>query len=388
MKMKKFLAVLVSLVFLFTIGCGKKETVKIGFMGPMTGGDSNYGKLMSQAAKIAVEEFNAQGGILGYNAELIIEDDQGSVEKGNPAIEKLAGIDKVYGIIGAVFSSVSLAVAPKAEASKIIMISPSSTHKDLPDKGKFIFRDVINDSMQAIVFAKYLYQIEKTNTVAILYVKNDYSQGLAMDFKAQFEKEGGKVVAVETGLKGDKDFKTQLTKIKGANPKALYIPNYVEEIAQILDQAKQLGITAKIYSADGFSNPKIFELAPDTSDGIIFTQLAENPTDTKKAFVEKYKSQFGEEPDNFSLNAYDGARILLSALKQAAELKDGKLVIDRDKAQSIVAATKDFDGASGKITFTANGDLVANIGIWTSENKKYKQVKAFKLENDKIVELK
>lgn len=386
--MKRLLAVLFSLMLLFTMACGKGETVKIGFMGPMTGGDSNYGKLMSQAVKIAVEEFNAQGGIQGRNVELIIEDDQGLVEKGNPAIEKLAGIDKVYGIIGAVFSSVSLAIAPKAEASKIIMISPSSTHKDLPDKGEFIFRNVINDSVQAVVFAKYLYQVEKVNTAAILYVKNDYSQGIAMDFKAQYEKEGGKVVAIETGLKGDKDFKTQLTKIKGLNPKALYIPNYVEEIAQIVEQAKQLGITAKIYSADGFSNPKIFELAPNSSDGIIFTQIAENPTNTKKTFVDKYLAKYGEKPDTFSLNAYDGAKILLNAIKQAAEIKDNKLVIDRDKVRSIVAATKDFDGASGKITFTANGDLVANIGIWTSEKKQYKQIKAYKLENDKIIEIK
>ena len=386
--MKRLFAILFSIMLLFTMACGKSDTVKIGFMGPMTGGDSNYGKLMSQAVKIAVEEFNAQGGVLGYKIELIIEDDQGLVEKGNPAIEKLAGIDKVYGIIGAVFSSVSLAIAPKAEASKIVMISPSSTHKDLPDKGEFIFRDVINDSMQAIVFAKYLYQVEKTSSVAILYVKNDYSQGLAMDFKTQFEKEGGKVVALESGLKGDKDFKTQLTKIKGLNPKALYIPNYVEEIAQIIEQAKQLGITAKIYSADGFSNPKIFELAPRSANGIVFTQIAENRSQVKKDFMAKYKTKFGEDPDIFALNSYDGAKILMNAIKQAAEIKDNKLVIDRDKVRSIVAATRDFDGASGKITFTANGDLVANIGIWTSENNQYKQIRAYKLENDKIVEIK
>ena len=242
--------------------------------------------------------------------------------------------------------------------------------------------------MQAIVFAKYLYQIEKTDSVAILYVKNDYSQGLAMDFKAQFEKEGGKVVAVETGLKGDKDFKTQLTKIKGLKPKALYIPNYVEEIAQIIEQAKQLGITAKIYSADGFSNPKIFELAPKSANGIIFTQIAENRSQVKKEFIAKYKSKYGEEPDIFALNSYDGAKILMDAIKQSAEIKDKKLVIDRDKVRSIVASTKDFDGASGKITFTPNGDLVANIGIWTSENNEYKQIKAYKLENDKIIEIK
>ena len=159
--MKKLLAVLFSLMLLSFVACGKDsdviesgKTIKIGFLGPMTGDAGNYGKLMSQSVKIAIEEFNAAGGAEGFNAELIVEDDEGKVEKGNPAIEKLAGVDKVFGIVGAVFSSVSLAVAPKAEAAKIVMISPSSTHKDLPGKGKFVFRDVMSDALQAVVFGK------------------------------------------------------------------------------------------------------------------------------------------------------------------------------------------------------------------------------------------
>ncbi len=395
--MKKLLAVFFSLTLLLLSGCGKEsdlirpgETIKIGFLGPMTGDAGNYGKLMSQSVKIAIEEFNAAGGAEGFNAQLIIEDDEGKVEKGNPAIEKLAGVDKVIGIIGAVFSSVSLAVAPKAEASKIVMISPSSTHKDLPDKGKFIFRDVMSDALQAIVFGKYLAKYEKVKTVAILYVKNDYSQGLALDFKAQFEKEGGKVVAMETALQGDKDFKTQLTKIKGTNPEALYVPNYVAEIAQILEQAKQLGLAVKVYSADGFSNPQIFDLAKDLANGVIYTQAAEQPaSQTRKIFEAKYQSRYGEKPDAFSLNAYDGAKIILNAVKTtSAKGTGGVLKIDRDKVRDAVAKTKDYDGVSGKITFTENGDLVANIGVYTVENRKYKQLKMFKLDGENLVEIK
>ena len=395
--MKKLLAILFSLMLLSFFACGKEsdviksgETIKIGFLGPMTGDAGNYGKLMSQSVKIAVEEFNAAGGAEGFKAQLIVEDDEGKVEKGNPAIEKLAGVDKVIGMVGAVFSSVSLAVAPKAEAAKIVMISPSSTHKDLPDKGQFIFRDVMSDALQAIVFGKYLAKNENVKTVAILYVKNDYSQGLAMDFKTQFEKEGGKVVAVETALQGDKDFKTQLTKIKGTNPEALYVPNYVAEIAQILEQAKQLGLKTKIYSADGFSNPQILELAGDLSNGVIYTQAAEQPaSQTKKDFEAKYQAKWGEKPDAFSLNAYDGAKIILNAIKATSSKgMGGVLKIDRDKVRDLVAKTKDYDGASGKVTFTENGDLVANIGIYTVENKKFKQLKMFKLDGDKLIEIK
>ena len=394
--MKKIFVVLFSLMLLSFFACGTKssdtlkpgEAVKIGFIGPMTGDAANYGKLMSQATKIAVEEFNAKGGINGFTVDLIVEDTQGSVEKGHPAIEKLAGVDKVIGIVGDVFSTVSLAVAPKAEAAKIVMISPSSTHKDLPDKGRFIFRDVINDDLQAVVFSKYLANVEKVKTLAILYVKNDYSQALAKSVKAQYEKEGGKVVAEETALQGDKDFKTQLTKIKGTNPEALYIPNYVAEIAQILEQAKQLGINAKLYSADGFSNPQILELAGALANGVIFTQIAEQPaSNIRKNFEAKYDKKWGEKPDAFSLNAYDAANIILKSIAATAELIDGSLKIDREKLRDEVAKTKDYDGASGKITFTENGDLVANIGIYTAENQKYKQLRMFKLEGQNLVEI-
>lgn len=389
--MKKISVLLFFLMLIISSACGKdQDTIKIGFLGPMTGDSANYGRLMSQAVKIAVDEFNDAGGAGGKKAQLIIEDDQGKVEKGNPAIEKLAGVDRVYGIIGAVFSSVSLAVAPKAEASKIVMISPSSTHKDLPDKGKFIFRNVINDALQAVVFGKYLAKIDKVKSVAILYIKNDYSQGLALDFKTEFEKNGGKVVAVETALQGDKDFKTQLTKIKGTNPEALYIPNYVAEIAQILEQAKQLGIKSKMYSADGFSNPEIITLAGDLANGVIYTQAAEQTAgQTRKNFEAKYQQRWGVKPDAFSLNAYDGTKIILGAIKETAvKEKDGNLKIDKDKVRDLVAKTKDYDGASGKITFTANGDLMANIGIYTLENRKFRQVKMFKLDGDKLIELK
>jgi len=394
--MKKLMVFLFSLMLLFTIGCGKEgemiksgDTVKIAFMGPMTGDAANYGKLMSQAVKIAVDEFNATGGVNGFKVQLIIEDDEGKVEKGDPAIEKLAGVDKVFGLVGAVFSSVSLQVAPKAEAAKIVMISPSSTHKDLPSKGAFIFRDVMSDALQAVVFGKYLATVEKIKNVAILYVKNEYSQGLAKDFKTQFEKEGGKVIAEETALQGDKDFKTQLTKIKGTNPEALYIPNYVAEIAQILEQAKQLGLKVKIYSADGFSNPQIFDLAGDLANGVIFTQAAQQPASkTRTDFEAKYQSRWSDKPDAFSLNAYDGARIILNAIKAVAQKSGDSLLINRDKMREIVAKTKDFDGASGKITFATDRDLISNIGIYTVEKKKYKQIKMFQLDGEKLIEIK
>jgi branched-chain amino acid transport system substrate-binding protein len=162
----------------FAGGTGEKEAaVKIGFIGPLTGDYANYGKLMTQAVKIAVEERNAKGGIGGVKVVFVPEDSEGKPEKANAAIEKLASVDKIYGLIGGVFSGESLAIAPRCEAEKILMMSPSATHKDLTSKGSYIFRDVPSDALQATVFAKYVRGIMGIKTVAILYIKNDYSQG-------------------------------------------------------------------------------------------------------------------------------------------------------------------------------------------------------------------
>ncbi|MDY6968408.1 MAG: ABC transporter substrate-binding protein [Spirochaetota bacterium] len=392
---KSWLVFLSMFLVLAFFGCGK-EPIKIGFVGPLTGDYANYGKLMTQAVKIAIEEKNNAGGIDGNMIKLIAEDSEGKVDKGNSAIEKLASIDKIYGLVGAVFSGTSLAIAPKCEREKIVMISPSATHKALTGKGKYIFRNVLSDELQAIVFAQYVYNVMKVKNVAILYLKNDYSQGLAGDFSKEFKRLGGRITITESGLQGDKDFKTQLTKIKSTNSEALFLPNYVADIAQTLEQAKQLGLRLKILSSDGFSNPEIFELAGDLANGVTFSgppkESEGTENDLRKQFEVKYQDEWGEKPDSFSLNAYDGANILINAIEKCyneTSDEDKKILnFDREKIQKYVASTSNYAGVSGKITFLENGDASKNVGISIAEKKQYKQLGVYKLEKGRLKKVK
>jgi len=386
--MKKSLvltAAVVAVSVLLLGGCSKnaEKTINIGFIGPLTGDAANYGKLMTQAIKIAVEERNNSGGIGGMKVNFIAEDSEGKVDKANAAMEKLASVDHVWGIVGAVFSSSSLAVAPKAQAEKIVMISPSSTHKDLTNIGNYIFRDVASDGLQADVFGRYVAEVMNIKTVATLYTKNDYSQGLAIGFKSAYEAAGGKVVDEETGLQGDKDFKTQLTKIKAANPEAIYLPNYVAEIEQCLDQIKQLGINAKILSSDGFSNPEVLSVSGANANGVVFSGPEESAKSAKTtAFESAYNSKWGEDPDAFSLNSYDAANLIMDAIQtaydKASDADKKALKLDRETIRGTIAGTKDYAGVSGTITFaSSNGDVIKNIGISTVENQKFKQVDVY-----------
>jgi branched-chain amino acid transport system substrate-binding protein len=385
--MKRISSFLFGLLMLAFAGCsGGKPDIRIGFVGPLTGDAANYGKLMTQAVRIAVEERNEKGGINGVPVVFVPEDDEGKPEKAVPAIEKLAGVDHVYGIIGAVFSSCALAIAPKAQAEKIVMITPSSTHKALTSKGNFIFRNVLSDELQAQVFGLYTAQVLKVKTVAVLYLKNDYSQGLAEDFKTAYETAGGKVTSMESALQGDKDFKTQLTRIKAQKPEALYMPCYVAEMAQILSQAKDLGLTVKFLSGDGYSNPDIFSLAGDLADGVIFANSAEEsgPNPIRQAFVDKYAKKWGEKPDSFSLNSYDNANLIMDALEKAQKASTNGQ-IDRDLVRANVAAVSNYPGVSGSITFLpGKGDAIKNVGIFRAEKKGYTQIAAYRLDGGKL----
>lgn len=389
--MKRSLALVLILVvsagFLFAAGQSEEaSSVKIGFIGPMTGDYANYGTLMSQAVKLAAEERNAAGGVAGMTVEVVVEDSEGVPEKGQAAIEKLASVDKVDGIIGAVFSGVSIAIAPRAQAEQIVMISPSSSHKDLPGLGSYIMRTTPSDALQADVAGAYFAEELGIKKLAVLYVKNDYSQGLYEEVKKIFEAKGGEIVAVETAIQGDKDFKTQLTKIKAAAPEAIYIPNYVAEMAQILEQAASLGIDAQFISADGFSNPEIYDLAGDFTNGVIYTGPVEVAATAGSAgFAADYEAKWGVEPDSFSKNSYDGANIIMDAIEKVYN-ETGK--IDKAAVQKEVISTKDYEGVSGSVSFASDGNLIAVQGVFKVVDQKPVQIGVYTVDGMDLVKLK
>ncbi len=366
--MKKSLFIVLALLLVFTTAAfagGQKEgsSPKIGFIGPMTGDNSNYGVLSNNSAMLAVEEFNAKGGFGGdLPVILVTEDSEGTAEKGLAAIEKLSSSDRIVGLIGPVFTGVAFAVGERVQNEGIVMLSPSATHADITDIGDYVFRTVVSDGLQGEVAGTYFAEKLGYKTIGVLYAKNDYSQGLFEGMSASFEANGGKVTISESFNVGDKDFKTQLTRIRSANPEAIYIPNYTAEMAQILEQSTQLGMNIPFLSCDGFSNPDIYNLAGEFTDGVIYVgpaKVKESPSFAK--FVADYTAKYGVGPDSFATNAYDGTNILLAAMDKVYK-ESGKF--DRKAVRDAVAATKDYVGVSGVVNFAENGDLVAYQGLY------------------------
>jgi len=352
------LATAVSLVSLFAFpSCksGGGDTIKVGEFASLTGKEATFGTSSHEGTLLAIEQVNAAGGVLGKKLELLTEDDQTKAGEPANAVNKLISKDGVVAILGEVASSRSLEAAPICQQNKIPMISPASTNPTVTQEGDYIFRVCFNDTFQGGALANFASGTLKAKKVAILTdVKSDYSKGLAKSFKEKFATSGGKI-GIELDFNGgDKDFKGQLTAIKGDAPDAIFLPGYYNDVALICIQAKQLGMNIPIFGGDGWESESLLTIGKDAVEGHYFSTHCspDQGTPEMKNFVEAYKKRFnGKTPDAMAVLGYDSAMVLVDAIKRAGTTESAAL-------RNAIAATKDYAGASGKFSLNADRDAV------------------------------
>lgn len=339
--------------------------IRIGQYGSMTGGEATFGQSTDKGIRLAIDAKNQAGGVKGKKIVLITEDNQGKPEEAAAVVKKLITQDGVVAILGEVASTRSLAAAPIAQQYKIPMVSPSSTNPKVTQVGDYIFRACFIDPFQGSVMARFSHENLKMKKVAVLKdLKSDYSLGLSEFFTKKFKELGGEIVSEQTFQTGDQDFKAQLTQIRGKNPEAIFIPAYYTEVGLIARQARQLGIKAVLLGGDGWDSPKLFEIGQAAIEGSYFSNhyTSESTNPATQQFVKSYKEKFGEVPDGLAAAGYDAAQILLQAMEGASELTPGAI-----RAQ--LAATKDFDGATGKITINPERNADKDAFIVKVEGK-------------------
>jgi branched-chain amino acid transport system substrate-binding protein len=346
-------------------GCKKgggsgKDTIPIGFFGAMTGQQATFGTSDQEGVDLAVEQINAAGGVLGKKINIISGDDQSNPTQAATVVEKLINRDQVVALIGEVASSNSLAAAPIAQQAKIPMLSPASTNVGVTQVGDYIFRACFIDPFQGSVMAKFAVNDLHKKNFAVLYdVNSDYSKGLRDAFVKAAKELGGRIVETSAYSQTDSDFKAQLTKIKNANPDAIYVPGYYTQVGQIVRQARDLGITVPLMGGDGWDSEQTFAIAGPGVAGCYFTNHY-SPDEKRPAvgkFVEAYKKKYnGKTPDAMAILGYDAMRLMADAIKRAGST-DPKAIRDA------LAATKDFPGASGNITMDKNRNAQKPIVI-------------------------
>lgn len=380
--MRKLFAIILvcCLVAGLALGCSpstetKERVVNLGGIFPMTGASATFGASSKNAEVMAAEEWNAAGGAMvdgvKTTVNVIVEDDQGSPEVGASAAQKLINQDQVIGVIGAVMSKVSLAVAPICQAAGIPEISPTSTNVKVTLVGDYIFRACFIDPFQGTVMAKYAYETLGVKTAAVLYDNgNDYNKGLAENFKAAFEKLGGKVVAYEAFTDEEKtvDYKAQLTTIKAAKPEFLYLPNYYGSAALQLKQAREMGLNVPAGGGDGWDSSKFVEIGGAAVEGGVFSNhfSKDDQAPAVQTFVKAYTAKYGEAPDALAALAYEATNLFLDAFKKCGSTKGSDI---RDAMKNT-----NYVGISGAYKFDANRDPIKSAVIIKIENGQQKYV--------------
>ncbi|AFS79413.1 ABC transporter branched-chain amino acid-binding protein LivK [Gottschalkia acidurici 9a] len=348
------------------VGCSTKESTEIiiGSANPMTGDSAQFGANKVNAIELALDEVNQKGGINGKKVKLIVGDDTGNPKEAPNVAQKFVSNNNMLAVIGHWNSSATLAARGIYESVGMPVITDSVNEAITDGTSPHLFRISLTDTAQAKHLASYAYNELGKRKVAIIYTANDFGTGLKNSFTKEFTKLGGKVVVAETYFEGQsKDFSPQLTKIKNKKPDLLFAPGYYVEVALIAQQAKSVGLDVEILGTEGISSDELVKLGGKAVEGIKFTGFFHPDVEFSgtKEFVEAFKAKYGKEPDTYSALAYDSAKILLKAIEENGENRQG--------IKKYLEEVKDFPGVAGPITFKDN-DVTRGIIILTVKDGK------------------
>jgi len=294
-----------------------------------------------------------------FPVRLFVEDNEDKAESAAAAAQKLISQNNVLAILGPNASGNAIPAARICEDAGVIMISPWSTNPKTTESKKFVFRACFIDDFQGRVMAKFAREQLQAQTAAVLYdVASEYNKGIAEFFKKFFEADGGKVVGFESYTKDDKDFSSQLTLIKAANPGVLFLPNYYNEVPLQAQQARRLGLACPIIGSDSWGSQELLTLGARDLEGSYFsTHYAPDiATETAQKFIQTYEAKYGKKPDDVAALTYDAGGLLLAALTKAGSL-------ERPKVREALASIQEFQGVTGKMQFQDTGDPIKSAVI-------------------------
>ena len=346
---------------------GQTGPIVIGYYGDLTGRTSNFGQSTKAGVEMAADEINKAGGINGRQITILSEDDEGRPEKAATVVTKLINQDRVVALLGEVASGNTLAAAPKAQAAKVPMISPSSTNPAVTQVGDYISRVCFIDPFQGAVMAKFAANTLKAKKAAIMLDFNSpYSRGLTEFFEASFKKLGGEIIDKQSYTQGDRDYKGQLTAIRAKNPDVIYVPGYYGEVGVIAKQAKQLGINVPLLGGDGWDSTQLWDLGGDSLNGDFISNhySVDDPSPAIQKFVAAYKARNGNVPDALAALGYDAMKVLADAITRAGTTEGPQL-------KDAINATKGFVGVTGTISLDADRNAVKPAVVLKLQDKKY-----------------
>jgi len=338
--------ILLLLVVLVLAACVAEpsEKLKVGIITPSTGPQAYYGEEMQKAYDIALGEVKF--------IEVVFEDSRGETKDAVTAFKKLVEVDNVDVVVGPVMSSNTMAVASLANEHKVVIISPTSSASKITDAGDYVFRVRETGKNHGIAIAEFARK-NKWGKAALLTVNAENGLSYADAFKERFQKLGGKIVADELYEKDEQDIRTQILKIKAANPDVIYISGFAKGMGRAVQQMRLLGLSSQILSTVGVEDKNFLEVAGKAGEGVIYTTPFDPDSKQAAEFQKEFAERYGERTDSFlTVNAYDALKIV----DQIAGVCDNAACI-KEK----LYATKNYKGVSGTFSFDENGDVDREI---------------------------
>jgi branched-chain amino acid transport system substrate-binding protein len=357
--MKKFFSLLLIIVLSFSLlsGCATSKSkseegpIKIAVAFPMTGDNAEYGKSFLLAAQIKVDEWNANGGVLGRTIELVNYDDKNSGEEAASIAQKIVSDPEIIGVLGHFSSGVSMVAAPTYDENKLIEISNTASHPDYSSIGDYIFRNNSVISSEFKVVEDIITNDLKLTKVGIVAIKTDWgttSGAIAADLINN--NSSLTLVAQEEVLEGSDDYSLAIAKLKEAGAEVVISVGMYSLIAPLAKQYKAVDPDIQVIGLSNAYAQQLIELGGEAAEGIIFpvSFYADSEDADVEKFVDAYKTEFGSEPSALAAQAYDSIGILLEAVKQNGSVDKETL---RDTLNSIT-----YPGITGETKFDEIGD--------------------------------
>jgi len=336
----------------FPLGCSKD--VVIGAVISESGSVETYGKYVKKGMDLALEEINASGGINGGSVTLLYKDDATNANVGTQVTTELIEEEGINAIIGAVSSTVTLAIAPICEKAGVVLLSPTSSANSISDAGDWIWRNYPADQIEGTAMAKFAKEEVGAEKVVIFALKSEWGRGLSDVFTQQYE---GRFRKVEKRFEFDESTMDQLAgwveEAKGMEPDAVYVVAYDQELIQLLQLFDTAGLDAVRMSTAAVT-ADIGRRAGATAENMVYPQIVfdlESREPAVEGFITAYRKKYDEDPDIYAAHGYDAVKLMAEAIRTAGSMHPRSI-------RQGLSGIENFDGAAGRTSFDSNGDVV------------------------------
>lgn len=362
----------------FTLGiapgraAAEEKELVVGALLAMTGQGASYGKIMSQATDLAVDEVNRAGGAGGYKLVVKYEDHQAKPDVAVLAFNSLLRRYSPPAVLSS-YTSITLAVAPIAARNNVVVLNAGGQGDSMAGASPYLFNVIPLNGLEAEVLARYLATTKKLPTAAVLYANDEGGRNASSAFKKFYEAAGGRVTIAEASQLGASDFRNQLAKIKSTKPSVLVLATYGKDTAIIARQAKELDLGIPVAQNSWSLLPEVF--AEPASEGMIVTSIAAKPS---QAFADEYQRRYHAEVQSvYPITFYNGVKVIAEAVKKV--VADGKKPTG-DNLREAILAIRRFDGVAGPFVFRDNGTVAAPVNVGVIEKGKTKVLETVQIE--------